>query len=108
MNDEQKDYTLNLTETITSLIDFEGKLFTDTVNVLMRGELKSVNDVFDNGDGYYFTLHHFQSSKDINVVKLAELIISIRKTVDFLREENNIGINNDLDLKYITPKNIIF
>jgi hypothetical protein len=48
----------------------------------MNGDLRDVNDAFDEGDEYSFTLEHLKGGSDINVARLVGLLEMIEQTVD--------------------------
>ena len=87
-------YRKRLIETINILIDSEGQLFNVSVHLLMSGELKEVDEVFEVGDVYEFNLNYFKTSDDINVKQMAVLIEQLRGTVEFLMNVNNIKEND--------------
>lgn len=89
----QKTYQDFLIETINNLEHFEQNIFTDTLNLLMHGNLKEVNNVFEINDVYNFNINHLENSKDKNVETLVTLIKNIEKTIKSLKENNNINDN---------------
>lgn len=90
-SENSKTYREHLIHTINNLINFEDSLFTDVVNVGMSNELKEINDCFEVGDLYDFSLEHLENSDDQNVNKLVDLIKNIRQTVDTIMNINNIN-----------------
>lgn len=91
MNTENlNNYRLQLIATVNNLIEIEASIFTNLVNVAMSNELKDIDDVFEIGDEYGFTLEHFEKSNDQNVVKLVSLIKQLRQTVESIMNINNI------------------
>lgn len=90
MKIEPADYRTNLIESINTLIAFERALFPAAINVLMKGELKGIDDAFEIDDSYDFTMDHILSSEDTNVKKLAKTIKKIRKTISYLIAINNV------------------
>ena len=95
MKDINNKYRKRLIDTINILLESEEQLFSATVQLLMSGELKEIDEVFDVGDVYEFNLNHFKTSYDINVKQISGLIEQMRGTVEFLMNVNKIK-DNDL------------
>ena len=95
MNEISGYYRKRLIETINILLESEEQFFSASVYLLLSGELKEIDEVFEVGDVYEFNLNHFKTSDDVNVKQMSELIEKIRGTVEFLMNVNNI---NDDDL----------
>jgi len=94
MEDTNNKYRKRLIETINMLLKSEEKLFSSSVYLLLSGELKEIDEVFEVGDEYEFNLNHFKTSDDINVKKMSGLIEQLRGTVEFLMNVNNIKEND--------------
>ena len=95
MNEISGYYRKRLIETINIILESEEQFFSASVYLLLSGELKEIDEVFEVGDVYEFNLNHFKTSDDVNVKQMSELIEKIRGTVEFLMNVNNI---NDDDL----------
>jgi len=94
MNENDWLYRRYLKKTINVLSDSEVQLFEATLNLLMTGELREINEVFEIGDDYEFNINHFKMSDDINIKQMCVLIEKLRETVEFLMNVNNIKEND--------------
>lgn len=80
-------------DTIGNLIQARDIIFTEIVNLSMSGEMKHVENAFDIGDEYSFTLDHFEDVKDTNVQKLVTLCKDIEQTIFSVMNINGINDN---------------
>ena len=94
MNENDWQYRRYLKKTIHILFDSEEQLFSAAVNLLMSGEMKEIDEVFEIGDDYEFNMNHLKTSDDINVNQIFKAIEKIRSTVEFLMNVNNITDND--------------
>ena len=94
MNRNDWQYKRYLKKTINTLLESEAQLFSATLHLLMSGELKEIDEVFEVGDVYEFNLNHFKTSDDINVKQLSGLIEQLGETADFLINVNNLKEND--------------
>lgn len=92
------NYRKNLLETVNSLIVTQDELFTQALNIEMSGNLKDVNNLFDDGEEVYFRMSDLKKSEDPCVKKLIRLITSIRNTVEFICATHSIEAK-ELDIK---------
>jgi hypothetical protein len=93
-NTKPKTYRDNLIVAVNNLIEFENNLFNDLLNVAMSNEYKEIDDTFEIGDEFNFSLEHFENSNDQNVIKLVNLIKEIRQSVETIMNINNIKEND--------------
>ena len=63
-----KSYREQVIDSINSLIDARHTVFNQIVDFAMSNEFDNINDAFDVGDTYSFSLVHFEDAKDINLV----------------------------------------
>lgn len=68
-------------------------IFTQIVNLAMTGEMKHLENIVGVGEGYRFTLKHFECVEDINVKKLVVLCKKVEETVFNLMDLNGISEN---------------
>lgn len=85
-----KSYRDFLIEACNTLTNCEAELFTNALNLLMSGELKSVDEAFEIGDSYKFEFNHLDTSKDTNVKKLVDLIKLLNEAKESLKNLNSI------------------
>lgn len=69
---DQDEYRKRLIEAYKSLITIRENLFTNSLNIAMAGELKEIDNVFEDGDTFTFEIEHFKNTNDINLTKLIE------------------------------------
>jgi hypothetical protein len=93
MNEMSKLYKENLIETINTLVQCESMIFSSAVNLLMNGELKEIDKVFEVGEIYEFNINHFETSTDINIQYLTKVLKSVKNTIESLQNIN--AINDD-------------
>lgn len=85
-----KTYREQVIDSINSLIDARQTIFNQIVDFALSNEFNDINDAFDVGDTYSFSLIHFEDAKDINLVKLIEICESIEQTTFTLMNLNKI------------------
>lgn len=88
-------------ETLENLIKARDIVFSQIVNLAMSGEMKEIENVFEIGEEYSFSLSHFKEVKDINVQKLVALCKQMEQTFFTIMDlngisENEIGNGNDI------------
>lgn len=71
------EYRSELIESVNQLIQMRHRLFGDALNLALLGDLREINDAFDEGDSYKFELSHLKDSSDSNVNRLVSLIENI-------------------------------
>ncbi len=84
------NYRNKIIKSIETLLNFDEELFINGLNLIMKNELKEVDEVFEIGDVYTFNLNHLSTSSDKNVTLIADLIENVRNTVDTLMNINAI------------------
>jgi hypothetical protein len=89
------EYREQLVKTVDYLIEVRHILFNNSLNLAMKNDLKEIDEVFDIGETYVFSLNHLDNSSDINLQKVVDLIKNIEKTVDSLI---NINVIKDEEL----------
>jgi hypothetical protein len=80
-------------EVIENLVEARDIIFTQIVNLAMAGEMNHIESAFDIGEGYNFSLAHFEDVEDINVQKLVSLCKQSEKTIFSLMNLNGINEN---------------
>ncbi|MEZ0538079.1 hypothetical protein [Fibrella arboris] len=85
-----KTYREQLVDIINSLCEAREIVFGQIVNFGMQNELKEIDEVFAVGDTYNFSIEHFETSNDTNLVKVFELCKKIQETVESLMNLNLI------------------
>ena len=88
-----KSHKIQILETLKNLSEARNIIFTQIVNLSMSGEMKHIENVFDIGEKYNFSLKHFEKSKDINVNKLVKLCKKIESTFFTIMDLNGINEN---------------
>ena len=56
MENSPKNYKANLIEAINTLVECDTMIFEAGLNLLMKGELKEIDTVFEEGDIYNFNI----------------------------------------------------
>ena len=90
-NNSGAKYRNLLIETINKLEDFNSIMYDSVLNLSMQGELKEVDDLFENGEIVNFKLADFRELSDQNVRQLIELMDSINKKNQTLKNINAIS-----------------
>ena len=90
MGNIKKSYREFLISAIETLANCEDDLFTNAINILMAGELNDINEVFDIGDEYEFEFNHLDTSNDLNVRKIVEVIKTLRSAIESLKNLNSV------------------
>lgn len=80
-------------DVIENLVDARDIVFSQIVNLAMSGEMNHIENAFDVGEEYNFTLSHFEDVEDINVQKLVVLCKKTEETVLTLMNLNGINEN---------------
>lgn len=88
--EEPITYRSHIIATINTLVECDNMLFTEGINVLMSGEMKDVDAVFEEGEMYSFNISHLETAKDANVQLILQSINSIRNTIFELQQSNDI------------------
>lgn len=88
--DETDIYRTHLITAYQNILDFKSELFTDALNIAMAGDMKEVNEAFEEGDVFTFSMEHLENSNDANLQKLVELLKNIDNTLASLSNLNNI------------------
>lgn len=79
-----------IVEAINNLLELENPIFSSCLGILMTGEWKEINDAFDVGDVYQFSLEQIERTNDPNVKKLVDLIKNLRSTAMTIQNLNMI------------------
>lgn len=85
-----KGYRDFLIDALRTLTNCERELFTNALNILMSGELKNVDEVFEIGDSYTFEFNHLDATNDTNVKRLVDVIELLRTTIESIKNLNAI------------------
>lgn len=93
---DQDLYRQRLIEAYKSLITIRENLFTSSLNIAMAGELKEIDEVFDEGDTFKFEIEHFKNTSDIILSKLIEFI---EKLENLMNSIANINAIKETELK---------
>lgn len=93
-------YREQITHIITNLIEAREIIFEQIVNLAMSNELKHLQDAFEQGDIYSFSLNHFEKIDDVNVQKLVKLCQKSEETIFTIMDlnginENEVNLNNE-------------
>ena len=91
-----KKYRNTLISSVDYLIEVRENVFEHALNLAMQNDLKEINDVFEEGDTYQFSLKHLDHSSDVNLQKIVDLIENIDSTIHSLM---NINVINNKDLE---------
>ena len=83
-------YREQIIETINILIEARQIIFEQIVNLAISGELKHLQDAFDEGDVYSFSLKHFENMEDENIQNLAKLCKTNEQTIFSMMNINGI------------------
>lgn len=87
MSNNYRKVIIRLLETLN---DSYGYLFAELLNLAASGEMKSIMQVFEDGDIYDFRIEHFDDLKDTNIQKLIVLFRLMEKIFQEIKEDNNI------------------
>ena len=90
---EPDPYKQCIIDTIQKLQESGDGVFTQAINLAMKGERKDLNDRFETGDEVRFYMEDLESVTDPNVQKLVALLDSIEETMHSLTNIN--GLNNE-------------
>lgn len=75
---------------INNLVEARDIIFSQIVNFAMLNGLSHIDDAFDVGDVYSFTLKQFEDMQDVNVQHLVTLCKGIEETIFTLMDLNGI------------------
>ncbi|MVN20396.1 hypothetical protein [Mucilaginibacter arboris] len=84
-------YRALLVETINKLEDFNSSTYNSILNLSMQGELKDIDDLFENGEVVNFKLADFRNLSDQNVQHLIEIMDFISEKYQILKNINTIS-----------------
>ena len=87
-------YREQIIETINNLIDARELIFEQIVNLAMSNEYAYLQEAFEQGDHYDFSLNHFENMEDVNVQKLVTLCKINEETVFTIMDLNGINEND--------------
>ena len=90
-----QDYKETLKDAVIALHQAENEIFTATVNVAFSGEYKDISEVHDEGEIVNMEMEFFESSDDVNVKTLAELVKRIFEVKNTLMNLNVLDIDLD-------------
>lgn len=88
--EHSKTYREFIIQTINTLVECDNQIFTEGLNLLMNNELKEIDEVFEEGDIYEFSINHLENSTDTNVQLILKTIKEIRQTINSLQNLNLI------------------
>jgi hypothetical protein len=84
------DYRESLIGAYDMLFLFQQELMEKIINIAMMGAHSDINDTFEIGDEYIFTVDQFEDSPDVNVQKLVKLYKEVENTMDSLNNLNSL------------------
>lgn len=90
-NKKGTKYRTLLIKAINKLEDFNSIIYNLVLNLGMQGELKEIDDMFENGEIVNFKLADFRKLSDQNVQKLIEVMDSINEKYHTLKNINRIS-----------------
>ena len=90
MTNPNSDYQEAIIEAIKTLSDSEHPIFGSALRMLMSEEWKEINEAFDEGQNYTFSLAQMEDTSDQNVLTLVEVIKNLRTAVLTLQNLNGI------------------
>lgn len=88
--EHSKSYREFIIQTINTLVECDNQIFTEGLNLLMNNELKQIDEVFEEGDVFEFSINHLENSTDTNVQLILKTIKVIRQTINSLQNLNLI------------------
>ena len=88
--EHSKSYREFIIQTINTLVECDNQIFTEGLNLLMNNELKQIEEVFEEGDVFEFSINHLENSTDTNVQLILKTIKEIRQTINSLQNLNLI------------------
>jgi len=88
--EHSKSYREFIIQTINTLVECDNQIFTEGLNLLMNNELKEIDEVFEEGDVFEFSINHLENSTDTNVQLILKAIKEIRQTINSLQNLNLI------------------
>lgn len=91
MEKESSNHRQSIITAINTLEKCDTQIFGAAISTLMSKEWKEIDEAFDLGDQYSFSLTQLETADDPNVQLLASLIKEIRQTMDSLQNLNAIS-----------------
>lgn len=91
MKKESSNHRQSIITAINTLENCDTQIFGAAISTLMSKEWKEIDEAFDLGDQYSFSLTQLETADDPNVQLLASLIKEIRQTMDSLQNLNAIS-----------------
>lgn len=88
--EHSKSFREFIIQTINTLVECDNQIFTEGLNLLMNNELKEIDEVFEEGDVFEFSINHLENSTDTNVQLILKAIKEIRQTINSLQNLNLI------------------
>lgn len=86
-------YREQIIQTINNIIRAREVIFEQIVNLAMSNEYKHLEDAFEQGDVYRFSLNHFENMDDVNIQKLVKLCRKTEETIFTIMDLNGISEN---------------
>ncbi|MEP0710300.1 hypothetical protein [Algoriphagus sp.] len=96
MTESDANHRQSILQAIRTLSACDTQVFSAAISMMMSNEWKEIDDVFDIGEEYSFTLTQLETAEDLNVRLLTRTIKEIRQTIDSLRNLNGI-LDEELD-----------
>ena len=87
---DQDIYRKRLITAYKNLLAFKTDIFTDALNIAMAGDMKEVNEAFEEGDVFTFSIEHLENSNDANLQKLVTILKQMDDTLASLANMNAI------------------
>jgi hypothetical protein len=92
---ELTPYQDQLLQTVDKLFEIRHELFTQVINLSMIGDMKEINDTFEEGEEFQFELESFEDSTDANVNLLVGMVKQIQNVHDSVCNLNSIAYNSE-------------
>ena len=86
-------YREQIIETINNLIEARHIIFEQILNLAMSNEFSHLQEAFDQGDIYSFSLNHFDDMEDKKNKKMVKLCRKTEETVFTIMDLNGINEN---------------
>lgn len=86
-------YREQIIQTLNNLIETREIIFEQIINLAMSNEYSALNNTFEIGETYNFTLNHFKKMEDTNVRKMVNLCKNTEKTIFAIMNLNGIKEN---------------
>lgn len=84
------DYRATIINTYKYLLSVRNELITHSINIAMNGEMKEIDDAFEEGDIYQFDMDQFRGTKDVNLEKIGEFYDQLENLMNSLANINAI------------------